>query len=738
MPLGGASCLERKKMSKLIVQKVQTQTDGSIKDHQYGIGDVGLVLEILRNKLYKDPILAVVREYITNARDAHVEVGKADVPIVVHLPSYESMYFKVQDFGPGLSPERIEKIFCNYASSTKRNSEDQVGYFGIGSKSAFAYSDSFTITSVVDGKIRTYSSYIDESRRGKISCLYEADTDQPNGTTIIIPVKKYDQDRFLDKLRFITEFWSVRPSVFKDDSEFKISYVNEKTVFSGDNWKLARNPDYDFRGTYAIMGGIPYAIDMNTHFESHPARNFFNYSCVRINFNNSDLSLAASRDSLHYDARTIRNINDKLDSIISEINIRISEQISQEPSYKDALIKYNEALDAFPELNRIIGNVIYDSKPVHRNPKISMFGNNSRLTWYSKVVMSNGFKDIKVKTVNYKNPGADADFANILSRKDTVIIFNDLAVTDLKKYATTLFNDSNALNNVVVLSIAETKDDVSKHKHLWFAEDICYAKISEITPGKTVRQSNRRSLTHKQNLFLYSFDPSSSRVDCGRHLVEVSPNETIAYFLYDLKTNAPVNLSKNILSCIKSLESALGMRVFAVATSKSEKIPSNWKYIDDVVTEKFNSIMEQYGLSSLQDYLNCMAIREKVEHYNVNIFKSLFKDQMNNNNFISSYLNKVQFAQDKFSYVWDNCNLKTLAKHINKYHYLETASIPASEDYDFNIFFNSAIQQYPMLKFCPVSSYTSEKDIKSVNDYIEMVDRLNKDAHVCIHMPLCA
>ena len=61
-------------MSKLIVQKVQTHTDGSLKDHQYGIGDVGLVLEILRNKLYKDPILAVVREYVTNARDAHVGV----------------------------------------------------------------------------------------------------------------------------------------------------------------------------------------------------------------------------------------------------------------------------------------------------------------------------------------------------------------------------------------------------------------------------------------------------------------------------------------------------------------------------------------------------------------------------------------------------------------------------------------------------------------------------------------
>jgi len=725
-------------MSKLIVQKVQTHTDGSIKDHQYGIGDVGLVLEILRNKLYKDPILAVVREYVTNARDAHVEVGKADVPVVVHLPSYDSMYFKVQDFGPGLSPERIEKIFCNYASSTKRNSDDQVGYFGIGSKSAFAYSDSFTITSVVDGKIRTYTSYIDESRRGKISCLYESDTDLPNGTTIIIPVKKYDQDRFLDKLKFVTEFWSVRPNVFRDGEELQVPYANERTVFSGTDWKLARNQDYDTRGTYAIMGGIPYAIDISNQFESHPARNFFSYSCIRINFNNSDLSLAASRDSLHYDVRTVKAIKDKLDSIIDEINARISEQISQESSYRDALIKYNESLDAVPELSKIIGNITYDSNPVYRNPKISMFGNNSRLTWYSKVVMSNGFEDIKTKTVNYKNPGAEADFANILSRKDTVIIFNDSSLSDLKKYALSLFNESRILNNVVILTIADNAEMASSHKYCWFAEEICFAKISEITPEKVTRQINRKTLSDKQNLFVYKFDASSSRADRGRSLVEVSPSETVAYFLFDLKTNQPVSLSENVFSCIKDLEAALGLKIFAVATSKADKIPSNWKHIDEAVNAKFDHIMNQYNLSSLQEYFDCMAIREKVEHYNVGVFKEIFEAQMKNSNFIASYLNKVQSAKDKFSSIWRDSALRDLARHVNKYQYVDRSSVANTEGYDFNIFLNSLIKHYPMLKFFPVTLYANEEDIRRVNDYVDMLDKSNTDTHACVRMPLCA
>jgi hypothetical protein len=397
------------------------------------------------------------------------------------------------------------------------------------------------------------------------------------------------------------------------------------------------------------MGGIPYAIDISNQFESHPARNFFSYSCIRINFNNSDLSLAASRDSLHYDVRTVKAIKDKLDSIIDEINARISEQISQESSYRDALIKYNESLDSVPELSKIIGSITYDSNPVYRNPKISMFGNNSRLTWYSKVVMSNGFKDIKTKTVNYKNPGAEADFANILSRKDTIIIFNDSALSDLKKYALSLFNESKILNNVVILTIADNAEMVSNHKYRWFAEEICFAKISEITPEKATRQVNRKTLSDKQNLFVYKFDTSSSRADRGRSLVEVSPTETVAYFLFDLKTNQPVSLSENVFSCIKDLEIALGLKIFAVATSKADKIPSNWKHIDEAVNSKFDYIMNQYNLSSLQEYFDCMAIREKVEYYNVGVFKEIFEVQMKNSNFISSYLNKIQLAKEKFS-----------------------------------------------------------------------------------------
>ena len=39
------------------------------------------IFEMLRNKIYTDKILACIREYSTNAQDAHIEAGTPGLPI---------------------------------------------------------------------------------------------------------------------------------------------------------------------------------------------------------------------------------------------------------------------------------------------------------------------------------------------------------------------------------------------------------------------------------------------------------------------------------------------------------------------------------------------------------------------------------------------------------------------------------------------------------------------------------
>lgn len=83
------------------------------------------------SNLYKDVIGSIVREYTSNALDACVEAG-IDEPVVVSIRQDEGGdYFSVKDKGIGMSPDRIEQVFVNYLSSTKEDTNDLIGGFGI-------------------------------------------------------------------------------------------------------------------------------------------------------------------------------------------------------------------------------------------------------------------------------------------------------------------------------------------------------------------------------------------------------------------------------------------------------------------------------------------------------------------------------------------------------------------------------------------------------------------------------
>lgn len=90
------------------------------------------LMTILRDTLYSDKILAVLREYSANAWDAHRQSGCKDIPIRVTLPTHAEPTLVIRDFGSGLSEEDLYQVYTQYGESTKRESNETVGYLGIG------------------------------------------------------------------------------------------------------------------------------------------------------------------------------------------------------------------------------------------------------------------------------------------------------------------------------------------------------------------------------------------------------------------------------------------------------------------------------------------------------------------------------------------------------------------------------------------------------------------------------
>jgi hypothetical protein len=114
----------------------------------FGMSDSAEFFTVLSDTLYRDKKRAVIREVICNAWDAHIMVGKTDIPVEITLNEKELI---IKDFGPGIAKDKIGPVYCVYGASTKVKDGKQTGGFGLGCKAPFAYSDHFTVTSCIDG-----------------------------------------------------------------------------------------------------------------------------------------------------------------------------------------------------------------------------------------------------------------------------------------------------------------------------------------------------------------------------------------------------------------------------------------------------------------------------------------------------------------------------------------------------------------------------------------------------------
>lgn len=295
---------------------------------------------ILSDGLYSNKILAVVRELSTNAYDSHVEAGKADVPFDVHLPTPINPVFFIRDYGTSMNHEDCMQLYTTYFRSTRNNSNDAVGCLGLGSKAPFAYSDSFTVEAYLNGKKRLYTGYKNEDGSPVFSLMDESDTNEVNGIKVSVNVQSHDINRFVGEARQVYEFFNVRPNFIGES----ISFSKPNKVIEGNNWYF----DDDDPNNFIIMGQIAYPISCrefrNNDYDKQAQ--FIDYSSgLRIFVNIGDVDITPSRESLSYSKETKKNIAQKIDQIISEITIKIQDEIKNQPTLFKARLKYIQLND---------------------------------------------------------------------------------------------------------------------------------------------------------------------------------------------------------------------------------------------------------------------------------------------------------------------------------------------------------------------------------------------------------
>ena len=281
------------------------------------------VYEILSSSMYADPYSAIVREIVSNCFDSHKEAN-VNLPVIVSLEEDENNQVCIcfEDFGVGLSPERMKNVYMRWGKSTRTMSNDYIGMFGLGSKTPHSYTESFYIKTRVDGIEYLYILYKGE-KKPILELLSTVSTTEQNGTKIIIYLKKENLNSDIKKfIKSCSEqlcyFDNVIFKGFKEITEkynifCNLDLLKEYIIYEGVNFKY-RNKNQYSSTLHIILGKVPYAINWTAIDES-----YVNLA-IGLKFEIGDLMVTRNRESIRYESDvTINKIKEKIKLVKEEI-----------------------------------------------------------------------------------------------------------------------------------------------------------------------------------------------------------------------------------------------------------------------------------------------------------------------------------------------------------------------------------------------------------------------------------
>ncbi len=181
------------------------ETNCNLPSTMFRIEASPITFELLSTKLYSDPELAMVRELLTNAYDSHIAAGTTHIPIDIHFPTWEDDSFSIRDYGTGLSKEGVFDLYTVFFKSTKSNSNDFTGCFGLGSKTPFSCVSSFSVTSFFNG-MAYFFICMKKNGLPHVMLVKEEQIEEPNGFKIVLSgVDKCIYKKAEEFLKFVPE-----------------------------------------------------------------------------------------------------------------------------------------------------------------------------------------------------------------------------------------------------------------------------------------------------------------------------------------------------------------------------------------------------------------------------------------------------------------------------------------------------------------------------------------------------
>jgi hypothetical protein len=359
-------------MMKLADKTVEIHSRGVTTTNQFSIQQSAKMFNILSNSLYSDKVMAVIRELSTNAYDSHIASNNPE-PFHVQLPTSTEPTFRVRDYGTGLSQADMEELYTTYGASNKNTSNDFVGCLGLGSKSPFAYTKSFTTSSYFNGQQFMYVASMDETGVPSLNLLGVFDTTEPNGLEVSFAVKNEDVEEFRKTAKRVFHYFKNKPTLSGSLQDH--SYSHREVSVSGESWRVCKlsgdhsrfpNHYHHNGGIVAIMGNIAYPVKIshilgekeeqdnsvarwNKTFKKSDHESWKEFlqdilsrgQYIELDFGIGELEMDPARENLQYTKEVIRTLRQKTQEVYLEMKKTLSEKLKTAKTKIEAIQTYN-------------------------------------------------------------------------------------------------------------------------------------------------------------------------------------------------------------------------------------------------------------------------------------------------------------------------------------------------------------------------------------------------------------
>ena len=464
-----------------IVQKSQSDREVGTSAIAMTIDEASSVfLMDALGKLYSRPAQAVLREYLSNAIDAHKAKGGKLPAIQITLPegntrnpSGSSMLI-IRDFGKGMNEEEFGSILSRYGASTKRDSNAMIGGFGLGAKSGFAVSDEFFMTSYQQGRGLRVRIFKDALNQGYIDVIDRFTSNEPDGVRVEVPIPNSNIPE-LSKRSLFTEFpffmgYGMDAIDVRPVADYAGQSVHNPKSFSA--LKLGAttvgwlNNKSSVVTTYALVGKVAYTIDMH-HIGEHAKQkndkdlaaavrlltSFRRLKVLDIPIGSVDMPSA--REEITYSERSLKTIT----AVVSNYALILKQHIQKELNSKKTRLQVVKFL---AEL------------------EVDGYSDFSGLSWKGQSFDGNLFKDSEVVVITFSkgsyNDGLTTASASKLKR------FRDLLKLSEKS------DNKFGIHLITVDSVA----DISATRKLVTESNI--KKFLKLDGASTIYRSNNSAL----------------------------------------------------------------------------------------------------------------------------------------------------------------------------------------------------------------------------------------------------